>query len=281
MSASTTINGYSQPGSAPSDGYGPVIVLNGSNAGQGTDGLDLTADGASMFALLINGFSGDGLNITSSDNTIQDVNVGFAATYASAVPDGVGIYATGADNLIGTDGQDGSFEAGVEGDYAGGSVGPGIWLSGPGATGNVVAGGGACCFANGQAGLFIDDGASDNWIGVNSVYGAEEAYDGEYFANNSGAGVEISGAGTTGNVIAGDTIVSNGADGVLIDDGATGNWVGVNPVDGSGDALQYNSINSNAAAGVELERRRHERQCRVGKRYVLQWHRWRFDRKRG
>ncbi len=122
---------------------------------------------------------------------LEDVNVGFAANYGSAVPDGVGIYVTGADNLIGTDGQDGSFLDSVEGDAVGGNLGPGIWLTGSGATGNVVAGDPVCCFSNGEAGVLIDDGASDNWIGVNTVYGPASADESDYIANNTGAGVEI------------------------------------------------------------------------------------------
>ena len=248
ISASTTINGYSQPGFGPDT---PVLVLSGREAGQGSDGLDLTADRISIFGLLINGFGGDGFDIASSDNTLQCVNVGYAATYISAVPDGVGIYITGADNLIGTDGQDGTFQdVDVEGDYISGNLGPGIWLSGPGATGNVIAAGGF--IANGGAGLLIDAGASDNWIGVNSVYGPASPDDSVYFASNSGPGIEISGAETTGNVVAGNTITGNGTDGVLIDDGASGNWIGINPSSGSDYALEVNTINSNTAAGVEI-----------------------------
>ena len=123
-----TIDGYSQPGWTPIGG-GPVILVNGSNAGRGSDGLDLEADGISVFALLINGFSGDGVNVADTP-IAEDVNVGVAANYGSAVPNGVGIYVTGADNLIGTDGQDGPLQDYIEGDFVGGNLGPGIWLSG-------------------------------------------------------------------------------------------------------------------------------------------------------
>ena len=258
LTESTTVDGYSQPGWGPATGYGPAIVLNGTNAGAGADGLDLEADGISVFALLINGFAGDGIDVASNDNTIQDVNLGFAANYASAVPDGVGIYVTGADNLLGTSGQDGSLQDDTEGDYVGGSVAAGIWLSGSGTTGNVIAGSGACCFANGD-GLLIDGGAGDNWIGVNTVYGPATADDSDYFANNTVAGVEISGAGTTGNIVAGDNISGNNGDGVLIDGGASNNWIGITPYLGSANlvvngslALTGDTLVQNAGAGVVI-----------------------------
>ncbi len=250
VTESVTIDGYSQPGWTPIGG-GPVILLNGSNAGPGSDGLDLEANDVFVFALLINGFSGDGVSVASDDNALEDVNVGVAANYGSAVPDGVGIYITGADNLIGTDGQDGQAQDYIEGDFVGGSVGPGIWLSGPGATGNVVAGDPVGYFANGT-GLLIDDGATANWIGVNTVYGPASADDADEFADNTGTGIEITGAGTTGNVVAGDSIGSNGTDGVLITDGATGNWIGVNPMSGPENALERNVISGNPGYGVAI-----------------------------
>ena len=85
-----------------------------------------------FFAIQINGFSGDGINIASDDNAVQDVVVGLAANLATPVPDNVGIYVTGADNVIGTNGQGGSYEKGLEGDWFSHSVQAGIWLFGPG-----------------------------------------------------------------------------------------------------------------------------------------------------
>ena len=108
-------------------------------------------------------------------------------------------------------------------------------------------------FAQGT-GLLIDNDASGNWIGVNTVYGPFSADDTDEFADNTGAGIELSGAGTTGNVVAGDQIYSNAADGVLISGGATPNWVGVNSAAGTGteNALQSNLISGNTGAGVEI-----------------------------
>ncbi len=253
VSSSTIINGASQlNGQLPENT--PAIMLSGVNAGQGTDGLDLTGNGVSVLSLFIDGFGGDGINVKSNDNTIQDVSIGYDPTYTFAVPNGVGIYVTGAQNLIGTDGKSGTAIDAAEDNAIGwGNMGPGIWIHGQGATGNVVAGDYICCLPEGGGdGVFIDDGASDNWIGVNSVYAPDTSDDGNLIAGYAASGVEISGLGTTGNVVAGNTIESNGTDGVLIDNQASGNWVGVNPLDATEDALQSNNITSNTGAGVEL-----------------------------
>ena len=261
VGAYITIDGASQPGVvAPTNPYGlPEIVLSGANAGQGADGLDLQGGGDTVVELTINGFSGDGLNVESSHNTIQfAVDVGTDVTGTISVGNSVGIYVTGAYNVIGTDGKGGPSLDFMEGNVIAGNVGPGLWITGPDAIGNVIGadyiglGFYGSPLANGGDGVLIDGGATDNWIGVNSVYAPETAADGNSIESNAAAGVEISGAGSSGNVVAGDVINSNGTDGVLIDGGATGNWIGVNPVDGSADALQSNNINNNTAAGVVI-----------------------------
>ena len=116
-----TIDGYSQPGWNPT-AENPVIILTGTNAGQGSDGFDLEADGVAILGLQINGFSGDAIDVASNDNVVQDVIVGLAANLATPVPDGVGIYITGADNLIGANGQDGYYEDTLAGDWFSHSV---------------------------------------------------------------------------------------------------------------------------------------------------------------
>ncbi len=261
ITTSTTINGYSQLGFST---YVAGIVLSGANAGSGADGLDLTGNGVSVLALTINGFSGAGINIESSGNIIQDCYVGTDFSVLNSVGNGVGMQITGASNLIGTDGQGGSAQDGLEGDVVSGNVGSGIWIDGPGATGNVVGGDwigingtGAAALANGQDGVLLSNGASHNWIGVNPVNGPEDSDQKNFISGNTGDGVELSGAGTTGNVIAGNYIgtdftgtlaVPNYA-GVEIDSGATGNLIGSNG-DGVSDALERNVLSGNLFAGV-------------------------------
>ena len=94
VSVPTTIDGDSQPGTlAP--WYFPVIVLNGSSAGTGADGLDLTAGNSSIIALTINGFNGNGVSITSDHNTVLDSIIGSDVTETVAVPNAVGIFVIG------------------------------------------------------------------------------------------------------------------------------------------------------------------------------------------
>ena len=111
---------------------------------------------------------------------------------------------------------------------------------------------------NGTDGVLIDDGATDNWIGVNSVYAAATASDNNTISGNGSAGVLITGVGTSGNVVAGNDIgtdffgqTSNPNDvGVEIAAGATSNLIGASGQDGADDALERNIISGNSFAGV-------------------------------
>lgn len=120
ISVPTTIDGDSQPGTlAP--WYFPVIVINGSSAGAGADGLQLTAGNSSIIALTINGFSGDGVSITSDHNTVLDSIIGADVTETVAVPNAVGVYVTGAWNVIGITGAGSPFTNGDNGNAISGN----------------------------------------------------------------------------------------------------------------------------------------------------------------
>ena len=261
ISVPTTIDGDSQPGTlAP--WYFPVIVINGSSAGAGADGLQLTAGNSSIIALTINGFSGDGVSITSDHNTVLDSIIGADVTETVAVPNAVGVYVTGAWNVIGITGAGSPFTNGDNGNAISGNSGAGLWISGSGATENVVAGNflGAAFSAppNGTDGVLIDNGATNNWIGVNSVYAAATASDNNTISGNGGAGVLITGVGTSGNVVAGNDIgtdfygqTSTPNDvGVEIAAGASSNLIGASGQDGADDALERNIISGNSLVGV-------------------------------
>ena len=127
----------------------------------------------------------------------------------------------------------------------------GVEISGLGTTGNVVAG--SMMNANGTDGALIDNGASNNWIGLGpqeepggslqgtSPFGSGMPLMGDVLNGDGNAGVEMSGQGTSGNVVAGDLINSNTSEGVLFDDGASGNWLGMNPADGTANDLTINN----------------------------------------
>ncbi len=82
-----------------------------------------------------------------------------------------------ANDLIGTSGQDGAFDA-IEGNVISGNDFAGIFFQAAGADGNVVAGNkigtdstGTMAIGNHYDGININVGANGNFIGVNSVYG--------------------------------------------------------------------------------------------------------------
>ncbi len=104
--------------------------------------------------------------------------------------------------------------------------------------------------------MLIAIGAADNWVGVNPVYGPENAGQGNVISGNSNQGVWIESAGTTGNVVAGNDIgttaagtaaLANGVDGVLINSGASATTIG-GTVAGA-----RNIISGNGTHGVEID----------------------------
>ena len=129
---------------------------------------------------------------------------------------------------------------------------------------NVVAGNeigtnaaGTAAVPNATDGVLISLGAQNNWIGVNPIFGPENADQGNLISGNTNDGVFLSDAGTSGNTVAGNLIgtdhtgtlaIPNYA-GVEIDGGATGNLIGTNG-DGVSDALERNIISGNFQVGV-------------------------------
>ena len=113
---------------------------------------------------------------------------------------------------------------------------------------------GTDALSNGSDDIIIQ-GASVNWIGVNTVYGPESA-DQRNVISGSGRGntdgVFVEGAGTDGNVIAGNFIglnaagnaaIPNGDSGVQVYNGATNTRIGTNP--NSPNPLERNVISGN------------------------------------
>jgi titin len=132
----------------------------------------------------------------------------------------------------------------------------GVVISGAGTSGNVVLGNyigtdesGAAKLGNGAGGVALFGGASGNTVG-GTASGA-----GNVISGNHNGGVEISQAGTSGNVVlsnligtdkSGTTPLGNGLGGVAIYGGASGNTVGGTA---SGAA---NVISGNHNGGVEI-----------------------------
>jgi CSLREA domain-containing protein len=227
------------------------IQLNGTNAGAGSavQGLTIRASGTTIKGLVINRFGGNGIDVQFNGGNRNRVEGNFIGTNASGTVDlgngnnGVRISAennlvggtsTGARNIISGNEDDGveigsANENTVEGNFIGTNA------SGTAALGNV------------ENGVAISN-AFENTIG-GTVLAARNVISG-----NGDDGVQIFGAGGTGNEVLGNFIgttadgtgdLGNSLDGVLIT-GAPNNTIG-GTASGAG-----NSISRNDSDGVEI-----------------------------
>jgi hypothetical protein len=272
------IDGFSQPGYAGT----PLIEIDGSQAGGG-DGLTVTGLDVTIRGLDITHFSqGAGIHITGPGATRDWISGNFLGTDPTgtqATPNNAGVEIDGgaSGNLIGSDG-DGVNDA-AERDLVGGNLFAGIWINGPGTTDNVVAGNfigtdvsGTVALNNGTqpitdsqgdifgGGVVISSGASGNRIGTDGT-SVDDAGERNIIAGSSNDGIDIYGDGTTGNVVAGNFIGTDATgtqalgiagDGVFVAEGASSNWIGVNPYGGPAVADEGNLISGNGFCGVQL-----------------------------
>ena len=94
----------------------------------------------------------------------------------------------------------------------------------------------AAPLANAFYGVLIQRGASNNWIGVNPVFGSETSDQRNVISGNTSVGVYIARAGSSGNTVAGNDIGTNSAGsqalpnavGVELTSGAAANLIGSN-----------------------------------------------------
>ena len=143
-------------------------------------------------------------------------------------------------------------------------MGCGIVFDGSDVTGNLVAGNyigtnvaGTAAIANMFDGVrVIGSGLANNTIGGAS------AGTGNLISGNTGEGIEINGPGTSGNVVAGNLIgtdvtggaaLPNGADGVILDGGASNNWVGANVISGNSNlGIEVDWASDNLICGNDI-----------------------------
>jgi titin len=201
--------------------------------------------------------AGAGIDLSGTNGTLVIGNyVGVTAdgvTNGANGRSGIRILTNGSNNTIGGVGA-------AARNIISGNTGDGVVLSGPGGSGvsrNVVTGNYIGLDKNGNKqgntryGVNINGGASDNTIGGTTA-GA-----GDVISGNGSDGVNISNAGTSNNVIAGDLIgtdptgmaaISNGGAGVYIDR-ATNNTVGALA---TGANPMLNVISGNNGSGVDI-----------------------------
>jgi hypothetical protein len=202
--------------------------------GNGGDGVFIGASAKSNTVAdnIISANSGNGVAIAgASNNSFRGNTIGLAAdgnTVLANVLDGVHIGSGAQDNTVGGTGA-------ADANIISGNTRNGLAMSDAGTSGNRVIGNrigtdatGLIDRGNNLSGVYIGDGAKSNKVGTTGA-GSRNLISG-----NDRAGVEISGAGTANNTVAGNFIGTqgNGAaplgnlTGVLIAGGATANTIG-------------------------------------------------------
>ncbi len=275
----STIDATTEPGYQGS----PIVQIDGSQAGSSANGLVIEGGDTTISGLDITGFAGAGIDLLSSGNIVQGDYLGVDSTGTQAVPNdaGVEIADGGTGNLIGTGGI-GTGDSPQQ-NVISGNLLTGVWITGAGTDANVVSGNligtdltGTLAVPDGtesvtdaegnqiNGGLLIDGGAAGNLVGTSGQLGSGDALERNLISGNGGTEVVLDGAGTSGNVVAGNYLgttasgeaaLPNGGygDGVGILAGADDNWIGLNSIFGPENADQGNVISGNIAAGVYVD----------------------------
>ncbi len=197
------------------------ITLDGTSAGG--DGLDISGNQDSVQNVTVKSFSGNGISVTGNNDFITGSqitgNQNGIVVSGGATGNTIGGTAAGAGNVITSNSNDG-----IALDNAQQTVIQGNWI-GTDASSTLGLG-------NGNDGIEISDGATGNTIG-GTVAGA-----GNVIAANTSDGIVLDNAQQTliqGNWVgtdsSGDSDVGNGAVGILIEDGASDNTIGLMPTD--------------------------------------------------
>ncbi len=228
----------------------PLIELNGNNTGTTKDGLRLAAGsaGSTIRGFIINRFTGDGIEINSSNSSVIEGNwIGLNNTGTSASANAlrginainstgitIGGTSTNSRNVISGNTQQGIYFDNVDNSLVYGNyVGTNVAGTGDinGATGNTA-----------QSGFVMLNGSSGNQIGNTSLVGARNV-----FSGNNHYGVEIQSLTSTNNTVAGNFIGTN-ATGLA----ALGNTNGGFSFwgSGTGNLLGGNVVSGNLGVGV-------------------------------
>ena len=257
------------------------VILDGSQAPAGANGLILERSSCTVLGLTIRNFPGNGIFIAAGANS----NTIGGNRKAGAGPNGQGnaiilnrgdglkVQGNGTriwGNTIGTDaagvadlgnrangvtlllGASNTILGDPSGDLANiisGNDQNGVWIGGAGAAGNRVTGNiigargdGLGPLGNGQSGVTLLTGSQNNQIGGSG------AGEGNLIGGNGDQGVNIAGAGTSGNRILGNWI-GIGHDGTTAIPNGTN---GVAIKDGTGNAIRGNRIYANGSLGIDL-----------------------------
>jgi uncharacterized repeat protein (TIGR01451 family) len=237
-----TIDGTTQGGYAGA----PLIELDGSLAGTAVNGLNITSRASTVRGLVINRFSGAGIQLTTTgDNTIEGNFIGTDATGSSDLGNGgYGVVVSDApNNTIG------GIAAGARNVISGNDLG-GITLFGAGAIGNRILGNYIGTDATGVTAL-------GNYFGIlmgtdNTTIGGTEAGARNVISGNSHRGVRM--VGGSGNQVLGNYIGTDATGAVGLGNGGGVELEGASntTVGGTGDGAR-NLISGNGFDGVSIE----------------------------
>ncbi len=223
----------------------PLIEIDGASA-HTASGLVLAggSSGSLVSGLIVGGFTGDGIVILSSNNSIQASYLGTSASGTAALAnssDGIAIFSGATGNTIGG-------ASASEGNVISGNASDGIDLDG--ASSNLLENNligttesGTSGLANASTGIAAYGGASNNTISGNVV--SDNVY-----------GVALDGTGTSGNVLTdnliGVVLVAGAKSplpnqyGVLLQAGSSDNTVG------GASLAQANVISGNSNTGISI-----------------------------
>ncbi len=270
-------------GNVTIDASNAGVILDGSAFSSGEDGFGVTSSGNVIKGMQIVNFPGDGMEIccgmaqgnviggsTPADrnvisgngqngiridgagamsNTISGNYIGVDAIGLNVLPNGehgILIYDGASHNVIGGSNASPSGACSGECNLVSGNDGIGVFIYGSGTTSNTVSGNFIGTDASGTIGLsnsgwanvYIQDGASFN------VIGGSGSGEGNVISASPESGIELSDAGTTGNVIqrnqigtdaSGTQSLGNGSFNVRLEDGVSDTLVADNLISGAGE----------------------------------------------
>ncbi|HET8674715.1 MAG TPA: HYR domain-containing protein [Blastocatellia bacterium] len=150
-----TIDATTQPGFAGT----PVVELNGSGAGAGANGLNITASNSLVRGLAINRFNGNGIVLSGNGNIIEGNFIGTNSDFSAPgnFLNGILITGTASNNIIG-----GTFSGAGNTIFFNGR--DGIFIESPAATANAIRRN--LIFSNGGLGIDLGpDGVTPNDAG--------------------------------------------------------------------------------------------------------------------
>ena len=251
--------------------FSGITIYRGANNNTVGDANQVT-----QIVTLVAGNNGHGINIQGAATSGNDV---VFTSIGSNFGSGVKISRGATNNTIGGL-VDGEFNV-ISSNFRNG-----VQITNAGTTGNVVVGNmigtdqdGLLALGNGRNGVAITAGADGNTIGGIAPFA------GNVISSNTRNGVNVAGAGTSGNLVAGNHIgtnapgtaaLANGFSGVQIATGANGNTIGgttaeaLNLISGNtlhgiiltgtgvtGNTVQGNSIGTNLAGTTAIANGRH------------------------